>query len=151
MVILAHNGERKVLRLNIAQSGSYSNTTQMPSSQSISANNVVASSLSTPNINTTVEVQNKTSPVEAILEKAVIKPYVVDGQVEGLKITGLENVNIAKYFGLKNGDVIRVVNGHRLTSKQKAFQVFKKAKLQEAISFELLRDDKTKTLSFNLR
>ena len=88
--------------------------------------------------------------VEAVLNNAAIEPYSVDGRVEGLQITGLENINLARDFGLKNKDVIRSVNGHRLTSKQKAFQVFKKAKSQPTMDIELLRDDDTKKLSFSL-
>ncbi len=86
-----------------------------------------------------------------MLTKAVIEPYMIDGQVEGLKITGLENIRVAEDLGLKNGDIIRTVNGHRLTSKQKAYQIFKKARSQEAMNIELLRKNETKTLSFSLR
>ncbi|GAI89781.1 unnamed protein product [marine sediment metagenome] len=93
----------------------------------------------------------KLSNIEIMLTKAVIEPYTIDGQVEGLKITGLENMRGAEDLGLKNGDIIRTVNGHRLTGKQKAYQIFKKARSQEAMNIELLRDNETKTLSFSLR
>ena len=149
-VILVHNGERKILRLNIAQSGSNNNNTETPSSKTINEmSNAVRTDLSTKKAHT--DVRTKIGCVEAILKEAVIEPHVVDGQVEGLKITNLENIKEAKELGLKNGDVIRAVNGHRLTSKQKAHQIFKKARSQAAISLELLRDDKTKKLSFDLR
>jgi len=77
-----------------------------------------------------------------MLPKAVITPYDVDGQVEGLRITGLEEVKHLEELGLRNGDVIRAVNGHRLTSKQKASQA--------VVNIELLRDNKIRTLSFRL-
>ena len=82
------------------------------------------------------------------MNNAAIEPYFVDGRMEGLQITGLENISIAKNLGLKNSDVIRAVNGHRLTNKQRAYQIFKKARSQPAIDIELLRDNKTKKLSF---
>jgi len=69
----------------------------------------------------------------------------------GQNVADLENIPMAKALGLKNGDIIRVVNGHRLTSKQKALQVFKKARSQETMSVELLRDGETKELSFDLQ
>lgn len=100
---------------------------------------------------TTVGIRSKISRVEEILAKTVIRPHVVDGQTEGLEISGLENLNFANRFGLKNGDVIRSVNGHRLTSKQKAYQVFKKARTRKTVSFELLRNNKYKNISFALR
>jgi len=89
--------------------------------------------------------------IEDILSKAVIEPYSVNGKVEGLKITGLEDVPVAEALGLKNGDVIRIVNGQQLTSLQKAFQVFQKARSQPAMNLELSRGDETKELTFDLQ
>ena len=149
-VTLVHNGERKILRLNITQSGSYSSdNTQTSSPQTINKSGAVRTDLSTQKIGT--DVRTEIECVEAVLSKADIKPYAVDDQIEGLRITGLENISEAKELGLKNGDIIRMVNGHRLTDKQKAFQIFKKARSQASVSMELLRDNKTKTLTFPLR
>jgi type II secretion system protein C len=149
-VILAHNGERKILRLSIAQFSRNNNSTETPSSRTINeTSNTVRTDLSTKNAHT--DARTKIGCVEAVLKEAVIEPYVVDDQVEGLRITDLENIKEAKELGLKNGDIIRAVNGHLLTSKQKAHQIFKKASSQAAISLELLRDDDTKKLSFDLR
>jgi len=142
-VILLHNEQRKILRLNTAQS-------QAPSSRTINKNSYpVRTDL--PTRGTDTDLQAEIGPVEAILKQAVIEPYVAEGQIEGLRITGLENIKAAKDLGLKNGDVIRVVNGHRLTNKQQAYQVLKKARSQPAINLELLRGNETKKLSFALR
>jgi type II secretion system protein C len=148
-VILAHNGERKILRLSIAQSNN-NNSTEIPSAKTINEmSNAMRTDLSTQKAHTVA--QTKIECVEAVLKKAVIEPHIVDGRIEGLRITDLENIEEAKELGLKNGDIIRAVNGHRLTSKQRAHQIFKKASSQAAISLELLRDDETKKLSFDLR
>lgn len=149
-IILSHNGERKILRLSIAQFSRNNNSTETPSSRTINeTSNTVKTDLSAQKAH--IDTRTKIGCVEAILDEAVIEPHVVDGQVEGLRITDLENIEEAKKLGLKNGDIIRAVNGHLLTSKQKAHQIFKKASSQTAISLELLRDDETKKLSFDLR
>jgi general secretion pathway protein C len=88
--------------------------------------------------------------VEDIFRNATIEPHVVDGQTQGLKITGLENTPLAGMFGLRDGDVVQAVNGQRLTSKQKAFQVLQKARNQSRIHIQLLRKDQAKDLSFDL-
>jgi type II secretion system protein C len=145
-VVLVHNGQRKVLKLNRGQSGS-NNISQVASSQTTKEiNNMVRADLSAKKADT--NVRTKTSFVEAILNNAAIEPYSVDGRIEGLRITDLENISAVKKLGLKNSDVIRAVNGHRLTNKQKAYQIFKKARSQPAIDIELLRDNKIKKLSF---
>jgi len=150
VVILSHNGKRKILRFNTAPASGYNdNDADVPSARTTGGIEPVSTDLSTQKVNANTPV--KIGYVETILKKAVIEPYVVDGQTEGLRITGLENIKQAKDLGLKNGDVIRVVNGHRLTSKQKAYQVFKKARSQTAMNMELLRGNRTKKLSFALQ
>jgi len=148
-IILLHNGQRKKLTLNRTGKHNEKNT-QGSSSQTISeAGKVVKPIL--PVKQPLTEIPTMITYMEAMLSKAVIEPYAVNGQVEGLRITGLENIPMAKALGLKDGDIICEVNGQQLTSKQKAFQVLKKARTQEAINVELLRDGETEELSFALR
>ncbi len=146
-VILTHNGEKKILRLYTAQSGGNDYPALAPSPQIINEKSFTVKT-DLPAEETDTDVQLKPGSVETILKKATIEPYTVNGQMEGLRITGLEDLGAAKDLGLKNGDVIRVVNGQRLTSRQKAFQILKKLRSQAAVSIELLRDNEVKELSF---
>ena len=150
-VILLHNGERKILRLTMAQSGSYNDSDARVLSSRAVTEISKAAKTNLPTEQEPSEVQSRTGPVETIWKKAFVDPYALDDQIVGLRITGLENIKAAKNLGLKNGDVVRLVNGHQLTSKQKAYQIFKKARSQANIDVELLRDDKIRKLSFDLR
>jgi len=144
-VVLVCDGQRAVLRLNIADSSNNDSSSLQTINET---HKIVKAEPSVTKADT--NIQTKSGHMEAILNNAVIQPYYTDGQAEGLQITGLENISAAKDIGLKNKDIIRSVNGHVLTNKQKAFQVFKKATSQSAIDIELLRDNKTKKLSFPL-
>jgi type II secretion system protein C len=86
-----------------------------------------------------------------LLPKATVEPYSVAGEVEGLRVTDLENIGGAQDLGLRDGDVIRAINGHRLNSKQKAFQIAMKARSQATLSVELMRDNRVRTFSLPLR
>jgi type II secretion system protein C len=88
--------------------------------------------------------------VSEIFRKATIEPYIRNDRTEGLRITGLDQIPLAEAFGFKNGDIVQAVNGQQLTSKQKAFQVLQKAKTQSKVNIRILRDGKSKDLSFNL-
>ncbi len=88
--------------------------------------------------------------MEVFLEKIEVAPYIINGQQEGLSITGLDDLSMAGYFGLKNGDVIQTINGQMLTDKQKAFQVLKKARSQSSLNFQLLRNQHKMDLSFEI-
>jgi type II secretion system protein C len=150
-VILANNGQRMILRLYTAQHGSNSaeprhgspNENVQKKIESIKSNVSVQSASS--------DEVTKIDAMQELFKKAVIEPYSVAGQVEGLKITGLKNIPLAGELGLKDGDIVCSVNGQHLISQQKAFQVFQKARMQSAINIELLREGQTKNLSFNLR
>jgi type II secretory pathway component PulC len=89
--------------------------------------------------------------IEVFLEKVELSPYIIDGQEEGLCITGLDDLRTAGHFGFENGDVIQNVNGQILTNKQKAFQVLKKARSQSQICVQLLRDQRKVELSFDIK
>ncbi len=147
-IVLVRNGEQMVLHMSFASDEQVKqrDNQKLPKQQ-------IAESVKAD--------QQKFSPldiaktgfgqIETILKNAVIKPHLVNGKIQGLRIDGLENLKGARIIGLKNGDVVRSINGQLLTSKQKAFQVFKKSRSQPTIDIELLRDEKIKTLSFNLK
>jgi type II secretion system protein C len=147
VVVLLHQGQRKIIKLGTRES----KRQDIDSAQGALSRNAAQGVETNPPAKSQSTVGDKLRDIEIMLTKAVIEPYTIDDQVEGLRITGLENIRGAEEIGLKNGDIIRTVNGHRLTSKQKAYQIFKKARSQEALNIELLRDNETKTLSFSLK
>jgi len=150
VVILIHEGRRKMLSLKTAEAAPAATAAR----DIKDAPGVKPAAYLAPTRISEQPAAVSTSRIgyiEEILSKAVIEPYTVNGKVEGLKITGLEDVPVAEALGLKNGDIIRIVNGQQLTSIQKAFQVFQKAKSQPAINLELSRGDETKELTFDLQ
>jgi general secretion pathway protein C len=144
LIVLSDNGRRRTLEMETREAGSGGAGKMQEALPNKTVRAPEASSARSPYAH---QLRN----VEALLRSAVIKPHVVDGQVEGLRITGLENILPAKDLGLKEGDVIRSVNGHLLSNKQQAFQISQKARSQPNLSIELVRGKRTTTLSFPLR
>ncbi len=146
-VLLDQEGERKILRIE----NTMSEPVETVPAQSVASENETAT-VDIPLIDEPAPpVETKMKYIEAILRKATVKPYLVAGKMQGLRLTRLDRVPFAKAIGLRNGDVIRTVNGQRLTSKQKAYQVFKKARSKPTMNIELLRGSETKKLVFDLR
>jgi len=135
VVILLHQGQEKMLSLRTAAASSKPASATGPGKAGNPAVKSPAPAATTSG---------------GARSRATIQPYKVNGQVEGLKITGIENAPDAEALGLKNGDIIRQVNGQRLTSLQKAFQVMQKARYQRSIDIELLRQGRSKKLCFDL-
>ena len=139
-VVFSRGGSREVLRHAMGKAPS-SPVAQPPGEPSPTPA-VVGQTASTP---------SRTDTVQQLLDKAVICPYLVDGQMHGLQISGLDQIPGAKRLGLADGDVISAVNGQPLTNPRKAFQLFKKARSQQTLEIGLLRKGRAETLSFDLR
>ncbi len=92
------------------------------------------------------KIRTKIKCVETILRNAVIEPYCVNGQTEGLKINGLDKISQAKALLLKSGDIILAVNGQTLSSKRDAYDIFKKARKEPIMIIDLLQDGQAKKL-----
>ena len=90
------------------------------------------------------KIQTKIKCVETILRNAVIEPYCVNGQVEGLQISGLDEISEAKDLLLNSGDIIIAVNGQTLSSKKDAYDIFKKARKEPIMIIDLLQDGEAK-------
>jgi len=94
---------------------------------------------------------SKVGRMDSVLRSITFSPHVVDGKEEGLRITGLEGLNVASYIGLRNGDVIQGLNGQTITNKRKAFQVLRRAQTLSSSEIEFLRGAEKKTLSLKMR
>ena len=90
------------------------------------------------------KIRTKIKCVEKILKNAVIEPYCVNGQIEGLQINGLDEISQAKDLLLKSGDIIIAVNGETLSSKRDAYDIFKKARKAPIMIIDLLQDGEPK-------
>jgi len=146
-IVLLHRGRRKVLYLRnpeLERGGSDNDqaTLQANAPQPVGAS---------PSPRPVATFADRLRHAAMLLPKATVEPYSAEGEIEGLMVTDLENIGGAKDLGLRDGDVIRAINGHRLDSKQKAFQIAMKARSQATLSVELMRDNKIKTFSLPLR
>lgn len=144
-VVLAYAGQMRTLRLS-RQAGQAA-TVPLATATPAEPNRIlrVESVDYRPN-----RTQTRLAAVDGLLAKASILPYTLNGRCEGLLLSGLDSIPLAKTAGLEEGDVLRVMNGQDITSKQKAFQIFRKVKTGDTLDIELLRNGRVKQLSFDL-
>jgi type II secretion system protein C len=145
-VVLLHQGQRKTVHLGARES----KRRETKNVESVLARNAPRAHERDLKERSYTTFTDKLRHAATMLPEAIIEPYTVDGNIEGLKITGLEDIRPLEELGLRNGDVIRSVNGHRLTSKQKAYQISKKVRSQMVVSIELMRGSRIETFSFDL-
>jgi type II secretion system protein C len=146
-IVLLHQGQRR--KINLRTKESEKQDTVIP--EVTMAKNATQPVEAHPAAKSNPTFTDKLRYAATMIPKVKIEPHTIDGQVEGLRISGLEDIKGAEDLGLKNGDVIRAVNGQRLDSKQKAYQISRKARSQTAMNVEFMRDNKIKAFSFSLR
>ncbi len=68
----------------------------------------------------------------------------------GFKIDDIQKGSIAERAGLENGDVVEIVNGQKLSSPQKAIQIFRKVRKQSRVDLDLLRKNRLVRLKYKI-
>jgi general secretion pathway protein C len=96
-------------------------------------------------------ILNRASEMHKALSKIEVAPYHINGKVEGVKVRGIEPGGPIWEMGIKNGDVIRRVNGYLIDNAKKAIEVAKKLKRESEIKLELQRNGKIETLTYSIR
>ncbi len=86
-----------------------------------------------------------------LLSQARVAPYFVDGKANGFVISDIVPGSLYDQAGLKNGDVIRRVNGRAVTSAQQAMAMYQDLQKAPAIDLEVLRAGQALQLHYDIR
>jgi len=155
-IILVNEGVRQILNLYVAADVNSDSSILAKETKAVEREENAAGSPIKITSPTEREVNKssflaKIGGIEAILKTVEITPHATDGKTDGLQITGLEGLSMARFVGLENGDVIQVINGQYVTDSRKAFQVLRKARALSSLDMRLLRGSERKTLSFKIQ
>jgi type II secretion system protein C len=98
------------------------------------------------------EVENKVfQRVNQILTQVAISPYMVNGQMEGLRLMRVPNDNIVYELGGRSGDIVRRVNGHEVNQIDQMYKLWENIKDDSFISVDLERNNQIYNYSFEIR
>lgn len=135
-VILERDGEREILVL--ADTGESASTDILSAEKVINKKEILK------------EIGNDISKAMS-LAKVVPNFDFVGGKFSGLKVEGIKKGSLVEFAGLRNGDIIKVVNGQELSTQQKSIQVFRKVRNQPQINIGLLRKNRLIKLRYNIK
>jgi len=98
------------------------------------------------------DVENKVfSKVNQILTQIAIRPYMVNGKMEGLRLMRVPNNSIVYELGGRSGDIIRRVNGHEVNQIDQMYKLWDNIKDDSFISVDLERNKQIYTYNFEIR
>jgi len=96
-------------------------------------------------------VDAKLNDLPALLTQARVIPHQMDGKPDGFLIQEIVPGSLYAQAGLKNGDVIRKVNGQPVTRPEQGIALFHSLKNANGIDLEIARNGTVHTAHFDIR
>lgn len=86
-----------------------------------------------------------------VLTQARAVPYFKDGKSVGLRMFAIRSGSIYEKIGLKNGDILKSVNGQSLADLTQAVKLFEKLKEERSVNVVLERDRQDRDFKYQIR
>jgi general secretion pathway protein C len=90
----------------------------------------------------------ETAQVLNSMRSMKVQPYIQQNMVIGMQVNGVKDGTLIAQAGIRDRDVVTMVNNQKIDSYQKALQVFNKVKNQERIKVCVLRGGQQQQLSY---
>lgn len=96
-------------------------------------------------------VSDATRSIKDIMRNVKVSPHFIDGKPSGLAVTRFTPIGILKEIGVKEGDVIRSINGLSLNTPYQIFTAYYKLKNQQELKVDIIRDKNPLVLTYQIK
>lgn len=86
-----------------------------------------------------------------LLTQARAVPYFKNGRSVGLRMFAIKNGSLFQEIGLKNGDILKTINGNSLADITQAIKLFEKLKEERSIELSLERSKKDVVYNYSIK
>jgi general secretion pathway protein C len=86
-----------------------------------------------------------------LLTQARAVPYFKDGRAVGLRMFAIKSGSLYEKLGLRNGDILKTINGNSLGDITQAIKLFERLKDERSIGLALERDQEEKNFKYEIR
>lgn len=86
-----------------------------------------------------------------LLTQARAVPYFKEGRSIGLRMFAIRSASLFEKIGLRNGDVLKSVNGNSLADLSQAMKLFERLKEERSLTLTLERNNEEKELRYQIR
>ncbi|HOK01110.1 MAG TPA: PDZ domain-containing protein [Spirochaetota bacterium] len=94
--------------------------------------------------------QKMLNDIDNAMQGVKAGPYRVNGQIEGFQLIRIRPYNVLYEYGLRSGDIIKRINGKKVDSTEKLYNMWQGFKNESQLVFDIERDGKVLTLSINI-
>ncbi len=86
-----------------------------------------------------------------LLTQARAVPYFKEGRSIGLRLFAIKNGSLYEKIGLKNGDILKSINGNSLGDISQALKLFEQLKQERSINLVLEREKQDREFKYTIR
>lgn len=89
--------------------------------------------------------------VTKLMTQVKIQPHMKDGQPDGLAISNIKPNSIFRRMGLRNGDVLKKVEGQDIRTVDDALRLYDSMKSADSVSVEIERRGSLRSIDYTIR
>ena len=97
------------------------------------------------------DLRNAFENMNHLLTQVRMVPNFNNGEPDGFKLLSVKSGSIIHRSGLRDGDIIKRVNGIEIDSPEKAFEIYEQVKNEPTITVEIERRGGKKTFTYEVR
>jgi general secretion pathway protein C len=96
-------------------------------------------------------IENAMQDVTKLMTEIAIKPHMENGQPAGLAMSNIKPNSIFRRMGLRNGDILKGVDGQEIQSVDDALKFYGSLKEADSVNVQIQRRNQIYNLNYNIR
>jgi general secretion pathway protein C len=97
------------------------------------------------------ELDSALSNVQEVMTQASIQPHMQDGVVDGLTINGVKAGSIFRRAGLRNGDIVKGVEGMDIKNPEDLLAIYGNLRNSESVGLQIIRRGRARNIVLKVR
>lgn len=86
-----------------------------------------------------------------LLRQARVRPHYKNGSPDGFIISRIKPKSLFRKLGLRNGDIIKEINGEQIDSMDEAMAMYQNLVSSNSIDIKLKRRGKDRVINYSIR
>jgi general secretion pathway protein C len=147
-VVLSVNGKDEILEMEKLQSGRFSkrSASGLPSKTSTKSSPARAYKVKLKRS----QIEDAMANMNDLMNQIKIRPYIQNGEPDGLILSGIKPNSLFRKMGLRNGDIIKGVEGEKIQSMDDAINFYSKLKSADSAALQIKRRGQLRDIIYNI-
>ena len=84
------------------------------------------------------------------MKAARVIPHEEDGRVVGVRLYGIRRTSLLGRLGVRNGDMLRTINGFDMTSPDSALEAYTRLRTSDQLTLAVKRQNNDMTIEYRI-